>query len=402
MTHLRIEQNNNTEVVDANLIQKLYEIASSEDIQSIQLSGNLQCGYCYQTSYQYLTGNIEGTNQKRFPDLNIVAQGLYFAFQDAEVERILAQTFGDGNGILQSRVETLSSFSGKFSNNKNIEYFNELSSFPNITEINSNNRFNSCTNLKQIDLSNITKISGNNGYQRWNFESCTNLEYIGNTQNLTFLGHMAFNGCSKLKSINTSNVTVFKNQCLNGCTGLLDDIILSEGVTAIGDSAFNNVKKLPDTINLPNLQTLGNGFIKTNIKHVTNLGKITEIGGLFHNDNPFYNCTQLQDVIIPETVTLIKYGGLNGCNNIRWVKILSNTVPTYSSVTGFNSTENYGTFFAESWRNNDTTGGYTGKTYPIYVKDELLSQYQVADNWNHVGPGRLRALSQFDTDFPNG
>lgn len=402
MTHLRIEQNNNTEVVDANLIQKLYEIASSGNIQSIQLSGNLQCGYCYQTSYQYLTGNIEGTNQKRFPDLNIVAQGLYFAFQDAEVERILAQNFGDGNGILQSRVETLSSFSDKFANNKNIEYFNELSSFLNITEINSSNRFNGCTNLKQIDLSNITKISGDNGYQRWNFENCTNLEYIGNTQNLMFLGHMAFNGCSKLKSIDTSNVTVFRDNCLCNCTGLLDDIILNERVTTIGNSAFFNVTKLPDTINLPNLQTLGNGFMKTNIKHVTNLGTITEIGGLYPNNNPFYNCTQLQDVVIPETVTLIKYNGLSECKNLRWVKILSNTVPTYSSVNAYNTTQNYGMFFGEHWRNNNTTGEYLGATYPIYVKDELLSQYQTADNWNHVGPGRLRALSQFDTDFPNG
>lgn len=398
MTHLRIEQNNIQENVSSAIIEKLYELAINGDLdQSSNLAGILYTPNTYTKYIEYLTNT--------FPDLVITATNYYVWFEDPEVRNVLASKIGDGTGVTTTTVQSLTAFpNNTFINNKNIVQFDELSQFVNITTIDNTSRlmFNSCTNLKSIDLSNITKISGDNGNQRWNFENCTNLEYIGNTQNLTFLGHMAFNGCSKLKSINTSNVTVFKNQCLNGCTGLLDDIILNEGITVIGDYAFYNVTKLPDTINLPNLQTLGTGFGGTNIKHVTNLGTITEIGGVYVNVTPFYSCTQLQDVTIPETVTLIKYGGLNNCNNIRWVKILSNTVPTYSSVDGHGGTNKYGAFFGESWRNYGTTGEYTGKTYPIYVKDELLSQYQTADNWNHVGPGRLRALSQFDTDFPNG
>ena len=94
---------------------------------------------------------------------------------------------------------------------------------------------------------------------------------------------------------------------------------------------------------------------------------------MYANSAPFYNCTQLQDVTIPETVTLVKYGGLRDCNNMRWVKILSNTVPTYSSLNGHGHIDPYSAFFGESWRNNDTTNEYLGQTYPIYVKDELLS-----------------------------
>lgn len=68
MTHLRIEQNNNVEVVDASLIQKLYEAAVESS--DVTLSGNLQCRNCKQTAYEYLMGNTED-NVRRFPNLNI-------------------------------------------------------------------------------------------------------------------------------------------------------------------------------------------------------------------------------------------------------------------------------------------------------------------------------------------
>jgi hypothetical protein len=91
----------------------------------------------------------------------------------------------------------------------------------------------------------------------------------------------------------------------------------------------------------------------------------------------------------------------NGCKNLRWIKILSTQVPTYNLTDQFGSVRSYGVSFGEDYRNNDITNDYLGYTYPIYVKDELLSQYQVADGWKYVGHGRLRPLSQFATDFPD-
>ena len=394
MTHLRIEQNNNVEVVDAYLIQKLYEIASSEDIQSIQLSGNLQCGYCYQTPYQYLTGNIEGTNQKRFPDLNIVAQGLYFAFQDAEVERILAQNFGDGNGILQSRVETLSSFSGKFANNKNIEYFNELSSFSNITEINSNNRFNSCTNLKQIDLSNITKISGANGYERWNFESCSNLESVGDTSKCTYFGHGAFNKCGKLTEIDLSAAVYVGESAFQNCTSMHVSGSMAN-IQTIGEFAFLKCQGLPTTISLPALQgTLrARSFGNTNVVNVTNLGSITQYGDQSGSAggywDPFSECSQLKTIVIPATCTSFK-DCANSPRNLRWVKVLATSVPTCQ----------YNNMFGYSYNSNNDT--YTGATYPIYVVDDIYNDYINDSIWSQFyRANRLKKLSQFSTDFPN-
>jgi len=74
--------------------------------------------------------------------------------------------------------------------------------------------------------------------------------------------------------------------------------------------------------------------------------------------------------------------------------MLSTQVPTYTLVNGFGNTRLYGQFFGESYTDgNPDTDVYDGLTFPIYVKDELLSQYQVADGWKYVGPNRLRPLS---------
>lgn len=399
MTHLRIEQNNIQENVSSAVIEKLYELAISGTLDnSSNLAGNLYTTSTYTKYANYLT--------EHYQELTINANNFYAWFEDPTVRNILATSVGDGTGVSETVVRSLTAFpSAMFQGNTNIVTFDEFSQFSNITQINSTTRayFNSCTNLKSIDLSNITSISGENGYQRWNFENCTNLESIGNTSNLTYLGALAFLNCSKLKSINTANVTIYKQSCLEGCTGITNNIVLNSNITEIGNLAFDRVTKLPETINLPNLQTLGTGFMQcTSIKHVENLGVITEIGGYYANNAPFYNCTGLLDAVLPETITTIRVSCFGNCTNLRWVKILSNTVPVYDATQGNGNVIGFGWAFGENYRNNNTSDQYTGATYPIYVKDSLLSQYQAADNWKYVGSGRLRGLNQFSTDFPNG
>lgn len=391
MTHLYIEQNTGlTEEVNSSIIAKLYELAISGDLDGTSdLKGRLHTASAYDYQVDYLNNT--------FDNLFIVSDAKYMYIEDPVVENILAINWGDGTGITRSQAATIQNFNRKFFQNTSITQFDELSAFTNITEINYGNSFNSCTNLKSVDLSNITKISTDDRNSRFNFENCTNLEYVGNTQNLTYLGVFGFMGCSKLKSIDVSNVVYFGEQCMFNCTGLEDFITLGSGVTTIETNAFQSVSKMPETINLPNLTTLRPGaFRSTNIKHVIDLGNITAIGDVWIDDGPFQSCQQLQDVVLPSTITTIRYGGCWGCNNIRYVKLLADAVPEYDSGTNA-----YGRFFQESYTDN-VNGTYNGKTYPIYVKDELLSQYQTADNWKYVGPNRLRPLSQFATDFPNG
>lgn len=389
MTHLYIEQNTGlTEEVSSSIISKLYELAISGDLDNTSdLKGRLHSTTGYVSQVNYLNTN--------FQDLIISCDNLYVEFQDPTVASILATNFGDGVGITQATVNSMTSFNGKFSGSS-IVTFNELSSFPNITEINANNKFNSCTSLTSIDLSNITKISGSNGYERWNFEDCTNLTNVGDTSNVTYFGQDCFNNCSKLTSVDISSAVHIGANAFYGCTSLSIQA-LPQSITKIKQNGFCRILQMPSNINLPNLEEIGGSAFSqcSSIVNVQNLGKITTFGtGTNGYDRcPIDECSNLETIIIPETVTSIGFGVGNGSPKMRWVKILSTQVPTLLTYESFNVawTEPY---------MDPVNGTYAGKTYPIYVRDDLLTQYQSATNWQYIS-FRLRPLSQFATDFPN-
>ena len=396
MTHLRIEQNNIPEVVTSNVIHKLYETAkaiidaeAANDVQESQVSlkGNLQVSKAYGDEIDWL--------ETKFPDLHITASARYIRFQDSAVESLLANRYGDGTGLTATQAALIQNFNSIFGNNTSIEYFEELSQFQNITEINENNRFNSCTNLKRIDLSNITKISGSNGYQRWNFESCTNLEDVGDTSNCTYFGYMAFNNCSKLSSVDLSSAVYIGTGAFYNCSKL-EFSNLPTSITYVGESAFMGVKKLPTVINLPNLTALSNSAFAGNsdIVHIQDLGTIDTFGygTNGYGWNPFQNCNNIETIILPETVTTIGFGSAD-INKMRWIKILSTVVPNLLTYWAFGS----------RWAFSNPSNEYQGLTYPIYVRDDLYSTYltHTDDNWQYF-LNRLRPMSQFATDFPNG
>ena len=397
MTHLRIEQNTTPEIVTSDVIHKLYETAKAiidaeeaNEVEESQVSlkGNLQVSKAYGDEIDWL--------EAKFPDLHITTTGgKYIRFEDSNVESILAQYWGDGTGITEAQAQSVQHFNGKFANNTSIQTFDEFYKFPNITEINVNNKFNSCTNLKSIDLRNITKISGENGYQRWNFENCANLEYVGDTSNCTYFGFMAFNNCSKLSSVDLSSAVYIGTGAFYNCSKL-EFSNLPTSITYVGESAFMGVKKLPTVINLPNLTALSNSAFAGNsdIVHIQDLGTIDTFGygTNGYGWNPFQNCNNIETIILPETVTTIGFGSAD-INKMRWMKILSTAVPNLLTYW----------LFGSSWAGNNPSNEYQGLTYPIYVRDDLYSTYltHTDDNWQYF-LNRLRPMSQFATDFPNG
>lgn len=387
MEHIKIEQNSNVEVVDSNIIRKLAEEAQDCDASS-NMTGNLQTTNAYEDDVDFLT--------TKFPGLSINAtQGLYLRIADPTVQNILATNFGDGTGITKAQAQSLQHFNSKFAGNTDIETFNELSKFTNITEINWNNRFNGCTNLKEIDLSNITKISGSNGYEKWNFEDCSNLESVGDTSNLTYIGYNAFNNCSHLLTIDTSNVTTIEYNAFHSCTALKRADLSS--LQTMSESVFLGCSNVTDFVNLriPNLtgKLVQSAFaLCSQIINVLDLGTIDTIGTVDRDWDPFFACDNLETIVVPETVTTINFF-LRNAPKVRWVKMLCNTVPTVP----LNNYDNFG----ESWNPwNDRTGRYAGKTYPIYVKDSLYNTY-LQDSFFSNLASRIKPLSQFATDFPN-
>lgn len=390
MRHLKIiQENGSAETVSAGLITKLADWTTEGLDQTSQLKGNLIAAHAYEDDLTVLQAH---------PDLNItITSGAYMRIADATVRSILASAFGDGEGITSAQAALVTSFGGRFASQSSIVSFDELFKFTGITEINSNNRFNSCSNLVSIDLRNITKISGADGYQRWNFESCSKLENVGNTSNCTYFGHMAFSGCSKLQSINLSNATHILTNAFYGCTALTSIGSLAN-VSTIGNSAFRDCSNVQEFVNisLPSLQgTLGSSAFQgcTQIKNVVDLGSITTYGGTGSEWDPFAQNTNLETMVLPATLTTINNMTNLKRASMRWVKVLATSVPTITDIS-------YNVF---NYSTNVNSGVYNGANYPIYVKDDIWNDYLADTEWAKFNAlNRLKKLSTFATDFPNG
>lgn len=343
--------------------------------------------------------------ESKYEELYITADRKYFQFQDSAVEQILATSFGDGTGVTLDQIRTISSFNYKFRENTSITTFDELAQFTNITEINEKNMFNSCTNLKSIDLSNITKISGQNGYQRWNFEYCTNLESVGDTSKCTTFGCLCFCMCTALKSINISNAQYIYTRAFYGC---------KNAKFVIGDNFFRNIQLIYSgafdgcqyvdgihILDMPNLIDIGLSPILENfrIRKVVNLGQIKQIGGRY-SEKTIDRKSDLESIILPESLETIVISPVSNCPNVKYAKLLSHKMVNIDNVNGFGNEEATVCAFQANWKGGDYSSDYDGLTYPIYVWDDLVNEYKADKYWSRIA-FRIRPMSDFETDFPN-
>lgn len=135
----------------------------------------------------------------------------------------------------------------------------------------------------------------------------------------------------------------------------LTKINLPTSIAIIGNNAFNSTS-ITNTINLPNLTSLGSdAFAGTKIVKVENLGNIPTLY------DTFYNCSELQEVVVPSTVTSVSGGGytFTNCTKLKKIIFQCAAVPTNSNNFLFNNTP----------------------LLHIEVVPSLLPQYYKATNW---------------------
>lgn len=341
MTHLRIEQNNGIiEEVFSEVIEKLYNIVHDDQLDNTSnLIGRLHTSATYQDYIDYLEDAFKVNGVKQ---LIIDATKKYVYFVDPEVNRVLANRWGDGNGVTLIDMASVTALPNSlFQNNKAITSFNELNKFINIISINAY-VFKQCSALTSIDLSNITSI-GNQAFQ-----SCSLLTSVGDTSNLISIDNEAFNGCSKLTSIDLSNVTTIGPKAFYDCLLLTSSIDLSN-VTTIGDRAFQNCSLLASIENL-NCTSIGNYIFKDCSSLTTvDLSNVTFIGnGAFQNcskltsinlsnvisisNQAFASCSALISVGDMSNVTTISNQVFQNCSSLTTVGDLSNvtSIGTYA------------------------------------------------------------------------
>lgn len=119
---------------------------------------------------------------------------------------------------------------------------------------------------------------------------------------VTTIGENAFEKCALLTSINIpSSVTTIGNKAFLSCAGLTS-IAIPDSVTAIGNSAFASCSTLASATIPNSITTIGSSTF-SNCKNLTAIeipNSTTSIG-----DRAFYKCTSLADVTIPSSVTSI-------------------------------------------------------------------------------------------------
>ncbi|MDE6473291.1 MAG: leucine-rich repeat domain-containing protein, partial [Ureaplasma sp.] len=207
-------------------------------------------------------------------------------------------------------------------------------------------------NLRSIDMS-LTKIqsfpnhfsSPTGGYDNALFyKSKINRLILPNT--LIDMGSFTFYWCDYLKVIkipdsvtnvsgayifgNCSNVTTLKfSKNIRGTIGrdfiracyTLETITIPEGVTSLGNSAFENCEKLK-TINFSNrITSIGERcFRNTSISQITLTQTLEAIGPL-----AFDSCNNLQEITIPNSVTSIGEKAFDNIPNLI-IKVSSDRV----------------------------------------------------------------------------
>ena len=261
--HLEIKQaNDRTEQVSSTCIDKLYNLSKNGLLDATSdLRGNINATSAYEDAVTFL-------NTMWGPNLIVTASTYYIRFVDPEAERLVKAALGkeQDEGVISSE---LSSFRPSFNGNTVIEYFDEMKyCSPNVNEY----AFYNCTNLKSVDLTNITQLRGNGNY----FSNCTNLEYFH-----------GINGERGVLNLTSLNVASFINWFYN-CKKL--ERITSLGfISNIGKQAFANCSAL---------------------ESVTGINNVTSIG-----QSAFENCVSLATIDFPSTVTSVD---INAFNNTAW------------------------------------------------------------------------------------
>lgn len=135
---------------------------------------------------------------------------------------------------------------------------------------------------------------------------------------VTTIGDSAFNNCSNLTSVSIPDtVTAIGDSAFVHCSSLTN-VSIPNSVTTIGTSTFNNCSSLTN-VNIPDsVITIGRGafFNCSSLTNVSIPNSVTSIG-----DYAFNNCSNLTTVSISNSVTTIEEYTFDNCSNLTSVSI---------------------------------------------------------------------------------
>ncbi len=138
------------------------------------------------------------------------------------------------------------------------------------------------------------------------FENCKSLTDVTIGNGVTSIGEGAFNGCTSLTSVYITDIAAWcgisfgSNPLWNASKlylrgELVADLVIPDGVTSIGEGAFNGC---------------------TSLKSVTIPDSVTSI-----EKRAFYSCDSLKSITIPDHVTTIAEAAFEGCTSLGSISL---------------------------------------------------------------------------------
>jgi len=142
---------------------------------------------------------------------------------------------------------------------------------------------------------------------------------------VTSIGDSAFNGCQNLVNITIpESVISIADGAFYDCSGLVS-IAIPDGVTTIGNYMFEGCSSLANIIMPSGIISIGDwAFSGCGFTDISIPASVTNIG-----EGSFYGCESLVSITIPENVTDIGYSAFEGCSSLTSV-----TIPDSVSAIG--------------------------------------------------------------------
>lgn len=171
--------------------------------------------------------------------------------------------------------------------------------------------------IKNSELENTTW----NYFKRNQYENITFAPDIEKIKN--------FHYSKMLKSVFVPNtVDEIEENCFSGCE-TLEEVILSEGITKLGDSAFSECKNLKRITIPKSVKVIGRFCFSDciNLEEVILQEGLKVIG-----DRCFWNCENLKKIDIPSSVDSLGYECFGECKNLKIIVLPINYLGIPSHV----------------------------------------------------------------------
>ncbi len=199
---------------------------------------------------------------------------------------------------------------------KNIDWIESVNLHDDISNIDPG-AFSGMSNLVDIRLpAAITEISGNM------FKGSTSLKTISGMSGVKKIGERAFYECKSLESIDLSSVEIIGSEAFSNCTHL-ENIGSLSSLESIGANAFNSCYDLTvDLYIYPSLKNVDDyAFANSYFTNITFSSGVKEIGA-----HAFENCSRIESVYLPATVTALGDYAFSGCGNLKSVDLFDSSI----------------------------------------------------------------------------